>query len=306
MQLALFIAAILTICCIAELPASRADPVPLPPLPYAYDALEPVFSSVALETHYAKHHKTYCDKMNAAFDEARSTSPALAQIVDKGVDYVLQHLAEFPPALGTKIRNMAGGFGTRAARVCIPYPPTQRVTHISISHGYSSYLALPPAHPLLPHPANHNFFWQVMRPPRPNNAPNATSALGVAITKQFGSFDTFKAQFSTEGNGVFGSGWSWLYVIPGDTRTAAGLLPLYIKSTPNQDTPFSDGDGLVLTIDVWEHSCTSPSPITSRVIPLHCPLCVTPSRLFTFPTSPIFAHPFRLPQLQEPARELRH
>jgi len=36
----------------------------LPPLGYAYDALEPAYSSELLELHYASHHRTYVDSAN--------------------------------------------------------------------------------------------------------------------------------------------------------------------------------------------------------------------------------------------------
>ena len=36
----------------------------LPPLPYADDALEPVYSAKTIGFHYGKHHKTYVDTLN--------------------------------------------------------------------------------------------------------------------------------------------------------------------------------------------------------------------------------------------------
>jgi superoxide dismutase, Fe-Mn family len=36
----------------------------LPPLPYSFNALEPVISSKTLSFHYEKHHKAYVDKLN--------------------------------------------------------------------------------------------------------------------------------------------------------------------------------------------------------------------------------------------------
>jgi len=38
----------------------------LPPLPYAYNALEPVISSATLHYHHDIHHKTYVDDLNKA------------------------------------------------------------------------------------------------------------------------------------------------------------------------------------------------------------------------------------------------
>lgn len=36
----------------------------LPPLPYADDALEPVYTARTISFHYGKHHKTYVDTLN--------------------------------------------------------------------------------------------------------------------------------------------------------------------------------------------------------------------------------------------------
>lgn len=38
----------------------------LPPLPYPYNALEPVISSALLQIHHDRHHKTYVDGLNKA------------------------------------------------------------------------------------------------------------------------------------------------------------------------------------------------------------------------------------------------
>ncbi|RMH58837.1 MAG: superoxide dismutase [Candidatus Hydrogenedentota bacterium] len=90
--------------------------------------------------------------------------------------------------------------------------------------------------------ANHTLFWQVMGPGC-GGAP--TGELAAAIDGAFGSFAAFKEAFSAAAAGRFGSGWAWL-VRKGDS--------LEITSTPNQDTPLSEGARPILGLDVWEHA----------------------------------------------------
>ncbi|KZT36104.1 manganese superoxide dismutase [Sistotremastrum suecicum HHB10207 ss-3] len=48
----------------------------LPPLPYAYNALEPYISSEIMTLHHTKHHQTYVNALNAAESSFQSaTSP---------------------------------------------------------------------------------------------------------------------------------------------------------------------------------------------------------------------------------------
>jgi Fe-Mn family superoxide dismutase len=89
---------------------------------------------------------------------------------------------------------------------------------------------------------NHTAFWKWMAP---NGGGAPTGALGDAIKAAFGSFDGFKEQFTKAGVTRFGSGWAWL-VVEGD-----GVA---ITSTPNQDSPITDGQTPILGLDVWEHA----------------------------------------------------
>jgi Fe-Mn family superoxide dismutase len=91
--------------------------------------------------------------------------------------------------------------------------------------------------------ANHSLFWTVIGP----NAGGApTGDLAAAINAACGSFEAFKEQFAKAATTRFGSGWAWLSVKADGT--------LVVESTPNQDTPISEGRTPILGLDVWEHA----------------------------------------------------
>ncbi|MED3383445.1 superoxide dismutase SodA [Bacillus subtilis] len=89
---------------------------------------------------------------------------------------------------------------------------------------------------------NHKLFWTLLSP---NGGGEPTGALAEEINSVFGSFDKFKEQFAAAAAGRFGSGWAWLVVNNGK---------LEITSTPNQDSPLSEGKTPILGLDVWEHA----------------------------------------------------
>ena len=69
--------------------------------------------------------------------------------------------------------------------------------------------------------------------------------LADAINDKFGSFSDFQEELKNAGIGQFGSGWAWLI------HDGSGLA---VVSTPNQDTPVSDGKTPIIGVDVWEHA----------------------------------------------------
>ncbi|MBA8777894.1 superoxide dismutase [Staphylococcus schleiferi subsp. coagulans] len=87
---------------------------------------------------------------------------------------------------------------------------------------------------------NHSFFWQII-------SPNSEEKGEVVdkIKEQWGSLDAFKKEFADKAAGQFGSGWAWLVVNNGQ---------LEIVTTPNQDSPLTNGQTPILNIDVWEHA----------------------------------------------------
>ena len=91
--------------------------------------------------------------------------------------------------------------------------------------------------------ANHALFWTVMAP---SAGGSPDGALATAIDAAFGNLDEFKSKFETAAKTRFGSGWAWLAV-----KADGGLV---VMSTPNQDSPVSEGLTPVLGLDVWEHA----------------------------------------------------
>ena len=90
---------------------------------------------------------------------------------------------------------------------------------------------------------NHNLFWRTMSP---NGGGAPVGKVAEEISKKFGSFEEFKDKMSKTAVSQFGSGWGWLVL------SKSGSLE--VLSTPNQDTPLSDGHFPLLTVDIWEHA----------------------------------------------------
>ncbi|MGF1531348.1 MAG: superoxide dismutase [Puniceicoccaceae bacterium] len=181
---------------------STTSPFNLPPLPYPYDALEPVIDRLTMEIHHQRHHQGYANgyrKALAGFPDLLAGDPSLP----------LRQLHRFPQPLRQSLINSGGGF------------------------------------------INHNLFWQIMDP---NGGDSTLSPrLAERLDAAFGSFTSFKEQFSQAAASQFGSGWAWLILRPDAS--------LQITSTPNQVNPIMQGllpDDQVgvplLGLDVWEHA----------------------------------------------------
>jgi len=76
-------------------------PYTLPPLPYAYDALEPHFDAKTMEIHHTKHHNAYITNVNAALEGNALGSLPVEELVTK--------LDQVPENVRAKVRNNAGG-----------------------------------------------------------------------------------------------------------------------------------------------------------------------------------------------------
>ena len=92
---------------------------------------------------------------------------------------------------------------------------------------------------------NHNMFWTSMSP---NGGGDPRGEIANAINNSFGSFESFKTEFTKSAATRFGSGWAWLCVEDGK---------LTVCSTANQDNPLMAdqcGGIPILCLDVWEHA----------------------------------------------------
>ena len=165
----------------------------LPPLPYAYNALEPHFDARTMEIHHTKHHQAYINNVNKALEG----HPDLAAL---SVEELVRRLATVPESIRGVVRNNGGGH------------------------------------------ANHALFWTVLSP---QGGGQPTGPLAEAIQATFGSFENLQTQFNQAATTRFGSGWAWLSVDAGK---------LVVESTPNQDSPLSEGRTPILGLDVWEHA----------------------------------------------------
>lgn len=87
---------------------------------------------------------------------------------------------------------------------------------------------------------NHSLFWQWMSP---DGGGEPTGELANKIVAQYGDFQGFVDEFTTQSLSVFGSGWCWL------------MPDMTIKTSPNQDSPIMQGEAApLLGLDVWEHA----------------------------------------------------
>jgi len=75
----------------------------LPPLPYAYDALEPHIDTRTLEIHHDKHHATYLANLNKALEGA-------PELQVKSAEELLTNLNAVPEKIRTAVLNNGGGF----------------------------------------------------------------------------------------------------------------------------------------------------------------------------------------------------
>ncbi|HJP22441.1 MAG: superoxide dismutase [Alphaproteobacteria bacterium] len=89
---------------------------------------------------------------------------------------------------------------------------------------------------------NHTFYWNSMKP---GGGGSPSGAVASAIDAAFGSYDKFAEEIAAAAATQFGSGWAWLVSEGGALKVA---------KTANAETPITNGQTPLITIDVWEHA----------------------------------------------------
>ncbi|MBT9613588.1 MAG: superoxide dismutase [Burkholderiales bacterium] len=85
-----------------------AEPVPgrikhtLPPLPYAYDALEPYIDTRTLTLHHDKHHASYVTNLNTVLDK-------YPELHARTADWLLCNLSQVPQTIRAAVHHNVGG-----------------------------------------------------------------------------------------------------------------------------------------------------------------------------------------------------
>lgn len=74
----------------------------LPPLKFAFDALEPAIDARTMEIHHGKHHAAYVNNLNKALESAPELS-------EKPIETILREIDSVPEGIRTAVRNNGGG-----------------------------------------------------------------------------------------------------------------------------------------------------------------------------------------------------
>lgn len=79
----------------------------LPPLPYAFDALEPHIDARTMRIHHDLHHGGYTNNLNGALE-------GHSDLAAKSIEDLLADLDGVPEAIRTTVRNNGGGYANHA------------------------------------------------------------------------------------------------------------------------------------------------------------------------------------------------
>ncbi len=79
----------------------------LPPLGYAFDALEPHIDARTMEIHHDKHHNGYTNNLNGALE-------GHSDLQSKSIEQLLGSLESIPADIRTTVRNNGGGYANHS------------------------------------------------------------------------------------------------------------------------------------------------------------------------------------------------
>ncbi|MDQ5852736.1 MAG: superoxide dismutase [Chloroflexota bacterium] len=74
----------------------------LPPLPYAYNALEPFIDEMTMRIHHTRHHAAYVTNLNTALND-------YPDLQNRDTTELIANLSDLPQAIQTAVRNNGGG-----------------------------------------------------------------------------------------------------------------------------------------------------------------------------------------------------
>lgn len=93
-------------------------PYRLPPLRFAYDALEPVIDEATMRLHHDQHHQAYVDRVNSALERH-------PQWLGLTIEEVLRRLAEIPEDIRAIVKDHGGGHANHQFfwKILTPHAP---------------------------------------------------------------------------------------------------------------------------------------------------------------------------------------
>lgn len=133
------VAAFLVLAAIVAGPVG-AQNLPVPPLPYAYNALEPHIDEATMRVHHDGHHAAYAKKISAVLAALRS-NPEKKHLAKMGVDSLIERLHMVPVST---LGNVKISWGAETPACCLlccvvcrgkrqrpqyPYPPVSSASH---------------------------------------------------------------------------------------------------------------------------------------------------------------------------------
>ncbi len=197
----------------------------LPPLPYAYNALEPVIDEQTMRIHHKRHHAAYVDGLNQAIAGTPFENMDLARL--------LSRLYKVPRHIRGAVRNSGGGHANHSLFWKMMSPDgggaPGGVLAAAIDRAFGRFEDF------------RETFGRVAL------GRFGSGWVWLVLRRAFGRFEDFRETFGRVALGRFGSGWVWLVLRLDGSLRICGL--------PSQDNPYMQtGDVPLLGLDLWEHA----------------------------------------------------